>query len=65
MTELNISEGFTCPAPIQAYDRIVSGHGSGGKMTADLIEDHAKNERIRIETLLELEKFARRHFRVE
>jgi hydrogenase expression/formation protein HypE len=38
MTEFNISEGFTCPAPIQAYDRIVSGHGSGGKMTADLIE---------------------------
>ena len=38
MTELNVSEGFTCPAPFQAYDRIVSGHGSGGKMTADLIE---------------------------
>lgn len=27
-----------CPIPKQAYDRIVLGHGSGGRLTADLIE---------------------------
>lgn len=39
MTGHNLSEDFTCPLPFQSYDRIVSGHGSGGKMTADLIEN--------------------------
>ncbi len=28
---------FTCPAPIAATDRILLGHGSGGKLSADLI----------------------------
>ena len=27
-----------CPIPKQAYDHIVLGHGSGGRLTADLIE---------------------------
>lgn len=27
-----------CPIPHQAYDRIVLGHGSGGRLTAELIE---------------------------
>jgi hydrogenase expression/formation protein HypE len=27
-----------CPVPKQAYDRIILGHGSGGRLTSDLIE---------------------------
>lgn len=27
-----------CPVPIQSYDRIVLGHGSGGRLTAELLE---------------------------
>lgn len=30
--------GATCPVPILDHDQIVLGHGSGGKLTADLIE---------------------------
>jgi len=30
--------GWTCPAPLRHYPTVVLGHGSGGKMTADLIE---------------------------
>lgn len=30
-------EGAVCPVPINQRDRIVMGHGSGGKMTHDLI----------------------------
>lgn len=29
---------WTCPAPLRNYPTVVLGHGSGGKMTADLIE---------------------------
>jgi len=29
--------GWACPAPLQNYPTIVMGHGSGGKMMADLI----------------------------
>ena len=29
--------GWTCPRPLQNYPTIVMGHGSGGKMMADLI----------------------------
>lgn len=29
---------FTCPAPITGYDKILLGHGSGGRLSADLIE---------------------------
>jgi hydrogenase expression/formation protein HypE len=28
---------FDCPSPIGRYDRIVLGHGSGGRLTADLV----------------------------
>ena len=30
-------EGYTCPVPIQPRDLIVLGHGSGGKLSHDLI----------------------------
>ena len=30
-------DDWTCPAPLQNYPTIVMGHGSGGKMMADLI----------------------------
>ena len=29
---------FVCPLPISATDRVLLGHGSGGKLTAELIE---------------------------
>lgn len=32
------SFALTCPAPLRRYPRIVMGHGSGGRMTQDLIE---------------------------
>lgn len=30
-------EGLVCPVPLQHQERIVQGHGSGGKLTQDLI----------------------------
>lgn len=33
-------EGPVCPLPIQKYKTIVMGHGSGGKMTQDLIRQY-------------------------
>jgi hydrogenase expression/formation protein HypE len=30
---------LTCPAPLTAKDRIVLGHGSGGRLSADLLRD--------------------------
>ncbi len=30
--------GWTCPLPLRTYPTIVMGHGSGGKMMADLIQ---------------------------
>lgn len=30
---------FTCPAPIGARERIVLGHGSGGRLSAELLRD--------------------------
>lgn len=30
---------FTCPAPIAVRDRIVLGHGSGGRLSAELLHD--------------------------
>lgn len=30
---------FTCPAPIRAKDKILLGHGSGGKLSAELVRD--------------------------
>src|SRR5512136_3740 len=31
-------QGWTCPLPLRDYPTIVMGHGSGGKLMADLIE---------------------------
>ena len=36
-TSLPSFEGAVCPAPLHHTDQIVMGHGSGGRMTADLI----------------------------
>jgi hydrogenase expression/formation protein HypE len=30
-------EGYTCPVPIQPRDTVVLGHGSGGKLSHDLV----------------------------
>jgi len=30
-------EGYTCPVPVQPRDTVVLGHGSGGKLSHDLI----------------------------
>lgn len=32
--------GLSCPAPITTHDRVVLGHGSGGKLSAQLFRDH-------------------------
>ncbi len=34
--DFNLS-GWTCPLPLRSYPTVVMGHGSGGKMMADLI----------------------------
>jgi hydrogenase expression/formation protein HypE len=31
-------EGWTCPLPLRDHDRIVLGHGGGGKLSAELVE---------------------------
>jgi hydrogenase expression/formation protein HypE len=33
-----LSSGASCPLPQSQYDRILLGHGSGGRLTADLIQ---------------------------
>jgi len=38
MTQKANFTGWVCPAPLQNYPTIVLGHGSGGKMMADLIQ---------------------------
>jgi len=35
---MNMVESFTCPVPLRHYPQIVLGHGSGGRMMAELIE---------------------------
>lgn len=37
--ETKLETGFTCPVPIPARDAVLLGHGSGGKMSADLLRD--------------------------
>jgi hydrogenase expression/formation protein HypE len=37
--EIKIAAGFACPVPIPARDAVLLGHGSGGKMSADLLRD--------------------------
>jgi len=38
MLEESVNENISCPLPIQHHDKIVLGHGSGGKLTHDLIQ---------------------------
>ena len=35
----NPLEEFTCPAPLPAKDTILLGHGSGGRLSADLLRE--------------------------
>ena len=39
MPESAIAPSFTCPAPLVQRDRIVLGHGSGGRLSAELLRD--------------------------
>jgi len=39
MAETKSISEFTCPPPRPAKDRIVLGHGSGGKLSAELVRD--------------------------
>jgi hydrogenase expression/formation protein HypE len=39
MDETKTIGEFTCPTPLPARDRIVLGHGSGGKLSAELVRD--------------------------
>lgn len=31
-------EGWSCPLPLRGHDRVVIGHGGGGKLSAELVE---------------------------
>jgi hydrogenase expression/formation protein HypE len=37
--DAKIPAAFSCPLPIPARDRILLGHGSGGKLSADLLKE--------------------------
>ncbi len=37
MSEPDFS-GWSCPLPLQDYERIVLGHGGGGKLSAELVD---------------------------
>jgi hydrogenase expression/formation protein HypE len=37
-TEQELTGAFSCPVPQASYDQILLGHGSGGRLTADLIQ---------------------------
>src|SRR6185437_1832015 len=39
LPNLDISQLGTCPAPQSRYDRILLGHGSGGMLTSQLIQN--------------------------
>ena len=38
MTETPSFDGWSCPLPLRDHDRIVIGHGGGGRLSAELIE---------------------------
>jgi hydrogenase expression/formation protein HypE len=38
-TEIKESVGFSCPVPLPAGGRVLLGHGSGGKLSAELLKD--------------------------
>ena len=53
--------GFTCPLPLRSYPQIVMGHGSGGRMSADLVRhlfvplfDNAALDRLDDQAVLEM-----------
>jgi len=35
----NAAPAFTCPAPLTSYNEVLLGHGSGGKLSAELMRD--------------------------
>ena len=37
--EIKIEAGFACPLPVTSRDFVLLGHGSGGKMSADLLRE--------------------------
>ena len=37
--ETKESAGFSCPVPLPAGGRVLLGHGSGGKLSAELLKD--------------------------
>ena len=39
MSEQVIIHGLVCPVPIQKRGQVIMGHGSGGKLSHDLISD--------------------------
>jgi hydrogenase expression/formation protein HypE len=39
MAEVKTIAEFTCPTPLPAKDRVLLGHGSGGKLSAELVRD--------------------------
>ena len=38
LTDQPTFSGFVCPLPLRDYPQIVLGHGSGGRLSADLIQ---------------------------
>ena len=36
----SLSDGLVCPVPVAETDRVLLGHGSGGKLSAALLRDH-------------------------
>src|SRR5450631_2120025 len=36
---ITATASFVCPTPVQQRDRIVLGHGSGGRLSAELLRD--------------------------
>lgn len=55
-------EGFVCPLPLRDYPQIVLGHGSGGRLSADLIQhlfvplfDNAALASLNDQALIELD----------
>ena len=45
----DLGGGFTCPVPIGQYDRVVLGHGAGGRLSAELVESARFKELVSIE----------------
>lgn len=39
-TQATLAAGLSCPAPIAATEQVLLGHGSGGKLSAELLREH-------------------------